>query len=147
MLTFDQLQVTFQVRGDPRGKGAVGERIVTPHGKRAFIAHYTDSDTAAFMEAVGWRAREAMRGRAPLVGPLALIVTAVIAVPKSWSKKDTAAALAHDIRPDVKPDFDNIAKMVDGMKGIVWVDDKQVVDGRQLKWYGALPYVQFEVFQ
>lgn len=140
--------VSFQVRGRPIGKQTTGDRIIRNEATgRQFVRHYVKAETAQYMEAVGWRAREAMRGKEPFTGQLGLVINATLEVPRSWSKAKTAAALAHEIRPTSKPDFDNIAKMVDGMKGIVWVDDAQVVDARQLKWYGPIPFVQFEVFR
>ena len=35
--------------------------------------------------------------------------------------------------PSGKPDWDNIAKNLDALTGIVWYDDTQIVDGRVLK--------------
>ena len=44
------------------------------------------------------------------------------------------------IRPESKPDFDNHAKIiVDAMRGIVFVDDGQVVVGNVALWYSATP--------
>lgn len=44
------------------------------------------------------------------------------------------------IRPESKPDFDNHAKIiVDAMRGIVFVDDSQVVVGNVSLWYSATP--------
>lgn len=79
-----------------------------------------------------------MGGRAPLVGPLAVDIVALLVVPKSWSKKDRAAALAGTLRPEVKPDFDNVTKMVDGLNKVVWADDVQVCDSSISKRYAEL---------
>ena len=44
------------------------------------------------------------------------------------------------IRPESKPDFDNHAKIiVDAMRGIVFIDDSQVVIGNVALWYSATP--------
>ena len=69
-------------------------------------------------------------------------IVAVSAVPASWSQKKRAEALAGVIRPAVKPDFDNVAKLYcDALNGIVWQDDKQIVDGRCIQCYGQQPGV------
>lgn len=80
---------------------------------------------------------EVMAGALPLEGPLLMAVRVVDMVPKSWSKKDKAAALWKTS----KPDLDNIWKLIkDSLKGIAWQDDAQVVYGRQQKVYsGELP--------
>jgi len=73
----------------------------------------------------------------PLQGPLILVVRAYLPIPQSQSKKWKAAALACQIAPEKKPDWDNLGKnLCDVMNGIFWVDDKQIVDGRVIKLYG-----------
>lgn len=146
MKTFDTLFVQFQVAGKPRGKGSQRHRVVFTKGGGAFAHGYKDQQTAEYLAAVGWRAAEAMRGKKPFSGPVALVVTSVLAVPKSWTAQERRLALAHELRPDVKPDWDNIGKSCDGMKGIVWDDDARVVDGRVLKFYGLVPFTQIEVY-
>jgi Holliday junction resolvase RusA-like endonuclease len=57
-------------------------------------------------------------------------------------------ALAQMIRPTVKADIDNIAKAIlDGMTGVAWDDDKQVVSLRVEKTYSASPRVVVEVWE
>ena len=128
----------FQVYAKPRGKARAR---VTRFGT------YTPARTVDYQTAVAWRAKEQWKGREPLHGHLTVIVTAVFEVPKSWTKGDRAAALMHIIRPVVKPDWDNIGKMLDALNGIVWKDDCQIVDGRVLKYYGPAAFLQVEVFQ
>ena len=67
---------------------------------------------------------------------------------KSWSTVKKGRALAQMIRPIVKPDLDNIAKAIlDGMNGVAWEDDKQVVSLRMEKTYSAVPRVVVEVWE
>lgn len=106
--------------------------------------NYKDKQTDGYKAAVAWRAAEAWKGK-PLEGPLGLVVSAILTVPESWNMTKREMALAGDLRPTGVPDFDNIAKFVDGIKGIIWNDDAQVVDARVLKFYGPVPFVQFEV--
>lgn len=70
-------------------------------------------------------------------------MTMVLPVPKSWSKRKQADALAGQLMPTTKPDLDNCVKAIfDAVNGIVWTDDVQVVGLRVRKVYGATPGVQ-----
>ena len=56
-------------------------------------------------------------------------------VPASWSKKKTKDALDGLIRP-TKGDLDNQLKAIlDGLNGVAYVDDKQVVQFRAVRLY------------
>jgi Holliday junction resolvase RusA-like endonuclease len=73
----------------------------------------------------------------PLKGPLALQVTCYLPIPKSYSKKKAAAALAGTMRPVKKPDIDNLVKqLMDVMRGTFYEDDCQVCHQVASKWYG-----------
>jgi Holliday junction resolvase RusA-like endonuclease len=51
-------------------------------------------------------------------------------------------------RPTKKPDIDNIVKAIlDGMNGIVYVDDKQVVDLNLTKVYSATEGIDIMVME
>lgn len=78
----------------------------------------------------------------PLTGSLAVELLAICPIPTSWSKKKREAALRGDLRPETKPDFDNILKLYcDALNGSLWQDDRQIVDGRCIKCYGENPAV------
>lgn len=67
---------------------------------------------------------------------IAIEITAFYLVPKSWSKKKQAAVYAGEIKPTVKPDIDNIVKIVlDGLNGVAFTDDKQVIEIQAQKCY------------
>ena len=82
--------------------------------------------------------------------PIAVEITAFYLVPKSWSKKKQAAVYAGEIKPTVKPDIDNIIKIVlDGLNGVAYKDDAQVIEVKARKTYvfreqdeGVLVYVE-----
>ena len=80
------------------------------------------------------------QGKAPTQYPCLVQIDAYTVPPASWSKKKRAAALAGELYPTTKPDIDNIAKSVgDGANGVVWVDDKQIVDLRVRRRYAETP--------
>lgn len=63
-------------------------------------------------------------------------VGALFPVPKSWTRTKREQVRAGTIRPMVKPDVDNILKAVlDGLNGVAYEDDKQVVTARASKAY------------
>jgi Holliday junction resolvase RusA-like endonuclease len=86
-----------------------------------------------------------MAGRELMRGALSLDMVAYIAVPESWPAKRRAAALMGVERPTGKPDWDNVAKVVDSLNGVVWPDDSAVVDGRLRKFYADTPRLEVTV--
>lgn len=117
--------------GPPFGK----ERV-----KRGAAGHaYTPERTVTFESRLAYAAQQVMGDRPPLEGPLDLDVIVRFPIPASKPKKWKEAALAGHIRPTVKPDWDNSGKLSDSLNMIVWVDDKQIVDGRVRKYYSEKP--------
>jgi Holliday junction resolvase RusA-like endonuclease len=81
----------------------------------------------------------AHKPKIPLSGPLALDFIAALPIPKSASKKDSAAMLSGEVWPSKKPDLDNLAKQLkDAMTRMqFWHDDCQIVSLRCDKIYHA----------
>lgn len=130
--------IFIELCGVPQGKGR-------PRFARSGSFAYTPSNTRKFEADLKYQAQEAMAGRPPVEGPLDCLVVALFPIPKRFSKKMKAAALAGQIRPTGRPDWDNIAKMLDAFKEVVWRDDTQVVDGRIRKLYSDRPALQILV--
>ena len=96
------MTVTFEVTGQPLPK----ERV---HFNGRTRRAYTASRTRAWEETVGWAALAAMKGRAPLEG-------------------DVTVGFSFRRQTLVRADLDNLIKAVcDGMNGIAYLDDKQIV--------------------
>lgn len=141
----DLKPVAFVVPGEPVGKGRpkTAARIV---GDRAFTRHYTPEKTANYESLIAIAAQQAMAGRELIAGPVMVEIHIAVSVPKSWSQKKRAQALAGLIYPTKKPDKDNVIKAIyDGCNGIVWVDDVQAVDGHQRKRFAEVPGVAVRV--
>ena len=71
------------------------------------------------------------------------------AVPKSWSRRKRADAIADKIRPTTRPDVSNVIKGIeDALNGVWYADDSQIVEyGVIGKWYAESPrvYVRLDV--
>jgi len=125
--------ICFSVPGEPKGKGR--PRFVRKTGRT-----YTDARTLSYETLIGWTASQAMGALDPLEGPLCLTVTARFTPAASTSRKACALMLSGEIPPAKRPDPDNIAKAVmDGLNGVVWVDDAQVVSLFIAKRYAEKP--------
>lgn len=130
--------VAFTVPGAPQGKGRARS---TRSGM-----HYTPAKTVAYESTVALFASQAMAGHPPLQGQLTVEIDAVCPIPASWPEKRRQRAMSRLERPIVKPDWDNIGKAVsDGGNGVLWGDDKQIVECLVRKLYGSRPAVHVRV--
>lgn len=137
------MQIHFQVEGDPKGKGR-------PRFSRAgkFTRIYTDKQTLDYEAVIKFFAAEAMGSTDLLETPVSVFLYIRHAVPQSYSKKRTEACLSGLEQPCKKPDIDNIAKtFLDGMNGVIFKDDTQVVDLHVKKVYSAMPGVDVMVME
>ncbi|WP_281509024.1 RusA family crossover junction endodeoxyribonuclease [Lactobacillus taiwanensis] len=92
-------------------------------------------------------AHDAYQGE-PLDGPIKIHLIHCFEIPKSYSKKRKKACLEGIERPTKKPDIDNVYKGVaDAMSGIIYCDDKQVVEDIQEQWYALEPCVKVYITQ
>ena len=95
---------------------------------------FTPKKQRSAMVDVKLMAERAMAGRAPIEGPVELVVEASYLPPASWSEKKRAAVRWKTSRPDL----DNIVKLAkDSCNKIIWLDDAQVVKSSASKVYGA----------
>lgn len=137
------MQIHFQVEGDPKGKGR-------PRFSRAgkFTRVYTDKQTLDYEAVIKFFAAEAMGSTDLLETPVSVFLYIRHAVPQSYSKKRTEACLSGLEQPCKKPDIDNIAKtFLDGMNGVIFKDDTQVVDLHVKKVYSAVAGVDVMVME
>ncbi len=82
----------------------------------------------------------------PLDGALEIEVSFYRPVQKSLSKKERARRLSGEHRPIVKPDLDNYIKSaLDALNGILWTDDKHIVDLHAHKYYSDSPRIEITV--
>jgi len=132
----------FVVPGTPVGKGR--PKVSTRGGR--FARMYTPEKTASYEGMVALAGQQAMAGAAPIQGPVDVVLDIRLPVPASWSKKKQAQALAGSVMPTKKPDADNVIKAIfDGLNGVTWDDDVQVVSLSARKRYAQTPGVAVTV--
>ena len=115
-----------------------------PRFNRETGAIYTPRKTREYEELVAW-CYKTQGGRNWLDQPVAVEIIAFYAAPQVHKGK-RAAMIAGDILPLIKPDADNIAKIVlDALNGVAYNDDKQVADLSVRKRYAEEPKVLVRV--
>ena len=128
------MQIIFSVYGDPVPKK---RPRFTKTGRT-----YTPKETMTYEAEVAAIAKRAMGTTEPLETPVAVYVYVNMPVPMSYSKKRSEACLNGSERPTKKPDLDNAIKSVlDGMNGIVYKDDSQIVSLHATKRYDTIASV------
>lgn len=134
-------ELEIWVPGIPRGQARARSRIVRPKHSSGtgFVMHYKDAKQKQAEAQLVEGLSPHHPGRV-ISGPVMIDVEARFPVPKSWSKKRKAAALAGEIPHTKKPDIDNILKhVIDVMNGWWIEDDKQVVACSCRRCYSAEP--------
>jgi Holliday junction resolvase RusA-like endonuclease len=133
--------VTFMVEGTPVPKG---RPRFARRGK--FVSTYSPKTTVDYETKVSDAAKLAMGVSEPLETPVSAYIYVTLPIPASYSKKRTQACLSGQERPTKKSDIDNYCKAVfDGMNGIVFADDSQVVSLHATKVYGTVGMVEVMV--
>lgn len=132
---------SFVISGIPVAKGR--PRITARGG---FARAYTPEKTRRFESIIADQARAAVGPAEPYLGAVELEAHFSLPIPKSWPKRDKLAAMEGRLLPQGKPDLDNYLKaLADGMNGIVYGDDCQIVSARMTKRYGDDPGIAVSV--
>ena len=78
--------------------------------------------------------------------PVKITINAYYPIPKSATKGKRLAMEYNIIRPTKKPDADNVFKVVaDGLNGLAYKDDTQIVEAKIYKWHSTEPRVEVEI--
>jgi len=128
------MTIRFTVPGNPFGWQRAGQNHNTG-------AIYTQKNTEITENAIAWEYRRKYRSQMfPPKTALNLFVIAYMPIPKSAPWKIRAQMITGAIRPIVKPDWDNIGKLVsDALNKVAYDDDKCIVDSRVVKVYSENP--------
>lgn len=120
----------FVIQGEPVAKG---------RPKLGRYGTYTPKKTKEYEEHIKqeWRKNGY---KEPLTGAVMVDITFYRSIQKSSSKAAKTAKLTGKVKPTVKPDLDNYIKAVlDGLNGLAWVDDSQIVNISATKEYSLEP--------
>lgn len=82
-------------------------------------------------------------GQTMVEGPLHVEVKAFFGIAKSSTKKVREKMIGGSLRPTKRPDIDNVIKSVtDGLNGVAYPDDSQIVSLSASKYYSDQPRVE-----
>lgn len=132
------MRIFFTVRGNPQPKGSM--RAFMPRGARFPVVTNDNKKTKPWQDLVGYFANTSAPAGGPWSGPVQLNLSFWIQKPVSLPKSFFWATK--------KPDLDKLARAVkDALKGIIYVDDAQVVRTILEKNYGDAPGVDVEILR
>lgn len=140
-------ELFFIIEGEPVAKGR--PRFTRSNG---FARTYTPQKTRDAEGRVAYSAHVAMQQlnmrdvavqqKNTRKNAVKVVIEFFLKIPKSISRK----SLEDGVMPTVKPDLDNLAKTVlDGMNGIVYQDDSQIVEIILKKQYSENPRTEVRV--
>jgi len=122
----------FEVLGEPIGKA---RPRVTRWGA------YTPQKTVDYENKI-----KAAYGGRFYEGYLKIDIKAYFKIPKSTSKKKKESMLMGEIKPDKKPDIDNVLKIVlDSLNKTAYKDDAQVIKASITKEYSDMPRIKITI--
>lgn len=145
--------IRFTIPGEIRGKQRARSRVLTDRdgevvkgkGGRAIIKHHTPSQTVNYEQNVALWYRSVRTGP-PTTGPVILLLEITHMVNPEWPKWKKTMIAMMKMLPVIKPDGDNIEKIVkDALNKIAWVDDVQVVATAKSKRFGDQPGVDVTI--
>ena len=143
----EEFKYTINVLGEPMGKQ---RPRATSFGGHTHI--YTPSKTLSYEARFANEFKEKYPEAKPLTGPLMVQVVAFFGLKKAdynskgQPNKHGLAKLGGEEFPTKKPDLDNVLKAVlDGLNGIAFVDDSQVVVVQIQKKYALTPSVAVDI--
>lgn len=118
---------TFEVTGTPMGK----QRPRSGRGRM-----YTPSKTVSYENWVKLSYQMQVEDKEPLTGYIKANVVAYFEPPRSASRFTKQKMYEGEIRPDKRPDIDNITKIIfDSLNGLAYHDDAAIVYSTTIKKY------------
>lgn len=132
------MQIMFTVYGEPVAKGR------PRFAKRGnYVQTYTPVKTKSYEDEVRLLATKAKGSGSTLEGSVSVFIYISFSVPKSYSKRKREACLSGETKHTKKPDLDNVAKaIIDGMNGIIFKDDSQIINLHVTKVYAEVGKVE-----
>lgn len=120
------MTLKFNIPGEPCAQGR--PRFAVFHGHAVAYDPAKSKNYKSFVKMLAMAAMDEQEWKYTEL-PLRIAICAWESIPKSKTKKFRQDALEGKEFPTVKPDLDNVAKTImDALSGVVYKDDKQVVD-------------------
>lgn len=126
------MKVKFEIYGEPVGKAR------PRHGKYKV---YTPTKTKSVENNIGYFYKVNVKHY--FEGYVRMTLNLYYSIPKSDSKKKKLMKINNEIRPNKKPDIDNVAKLVaDSLNEIAYKDDTQIIELECKKFYSDNPRME-----
>ena len=107
---------------------------------------YEQPEQKKLKEGAKWQLRSQYREK-PLTCALSIDLTFYLPIPKSTTKPRMRQMVNGLLHPIVKPDIDNLQKFVlDVLNGLVFDDDRKVVEIRARKLYSSKPGTLIRIY-
>lgn len=136
-------QLDFTINIAPAGK----ERARQGRGGRFYTPEQTKGNEQIIRLACEYAMVRQKAKMFPKDMALGARFTAYYPIPKSFSKKKRAQAIDGAIAPVVKPDADNVEKLIlDALNKVAYYDDAQICYVEKWKKYGEMPRIELSVF-
>ena len=106
---------------------------------------YTPSKTKAYEKEIGieWCRKY---GATHISEPVKMRVYQFFSIPKGFNQEKRKKALDGELWVDKRPDIDNVVKAIfDGLNGLAYLDDKQIVELHTYKQYAETPCVKVQI--
>jgi Holliday junction resolvase RusA-like endonuclease len=138
------VKVTIEIAGPVVAKARARAKIQKLKSGQLVAQIYPEGDTVKYEAQIRYAGQIAMAEQHPgnpaTAQPCSMTVDIYLALPTSEHKRVQAAMLLGHLRPMKKPDSDNVLKTAaDGLNGIVYRDDKQIVEATVRKWWSLDP--------
>ena len=128
-------RISFTIEGEPTGKGRPRHgkyKTYTPHKTKAAennIAYFYKVNVGHYFE-----------------GYVKLKLDLYYSIAKSDSKKKKLMKLNNELRPNKKPDIDNVVKLVaDALNEVAYKDDTQIIELECRKFYSDIPRIEITI--
>ncbi len=131
--------IIFTIDGEPKGKG---RPRFTKSGNT-----YTPKETSEYetLAAIAYKSKSKGEYFDKDV-QIRMVIVAYYSIPKTVSKKKCEQMVLTEIRPQKKPDLDNVIKIImDALNGVAYHDDAQIVSVEAHKFYSLHPRVEVAV--
>ena len=128
-------RISFTIEGEPTGKGRPRHgkyKTYTPHKTKAVennIAYFYKVNVGHYFD-----------------GYVKLKLDLYYSIAKSDSKKKKLMKLNNELRPNKKPDIDNVVKLVaDALNEVAYKDDTQIIELECRKFYSDIPRIEITI--